>query len=117
MSQDLRIVLAAVLLLVIYAVAYWFIQEIIAFVTALLGGILVGVGIILLGLGTTAAVAVGGLVFLAGFVIQTVGYRNEKRRRVARAATATYYVASEPVVTESYEEAPPPPPEEEPGQY
>jgi hypothetical protein len=117
MSQDMRIVVAAVLLLVIYAVAYWFIQEIIAFVTALLGGLLVGVGIILLGLGTTAAVSVGGLVFLAGFVIQSVDYGREKRRRVARAAAATYYVASEPVVTESYEQAPPPPPEEEPGQY
>jgi len=129
MSQDLRIVLAAILLLVVYAIAYWFIQEIIAFVTALLGGILVGVGIILFSLGITAAVAVGGLVFLAGFIVQTVDYRNEKRQRIARArrATTTYYVVSEPVVSEPVvsepaeaeayppetEQPPPPPPEGE----
>jgi hypothetical protein len=76
---------------------------------------MVDVGIILLGLGTT--VAVGGLVFLAGFVIQSLDYRNEKRKRVARVPTTTYYVASEPAVSEPYEPAPPTPPLECPSQY
>ena len=114
MSQDLRIVLAAILLLVVYAISYWFIQVIIAFVTALLGGLLVGVGIFLLDLGINAALAVGGLVFLAGFVVQTVSYRREKRGRIVnaprRTTTTTYYVQSAPV-----QQAPPPP--EEQGQY
>ncbi len=115
-SQDVRVAAASIILLVAYAIAYWFIQEIIALVTALIGGILIGIGSYLLGLTPNTAIAIGALVFFLGFIIQTVDYRRDKKRRAAVRRTQVYYAQqqayappSQPVV-QSPELAPPPPP-------
>lgn len=105
-DQDMRIIVSAVVLIIAYALAYWFVQEIITLITALLGGILLGVGVYLVGMGAFAALALGALVFFVGFILQTVDYRKEKKRRAARATTQSYYV---------YEQRPPPPPPPPPG--
>jgi len=109
MNQDTRMIISIVLLLVIYVIAYWFIQEIIALVTAILGAILIGIGIYLMGFGTTLALAIGGLAFLAGFILQTIDYRRTRKRRATYAARQSYQS------TQVYYQPPPqpaPPPQQ-----
>ncbi len=109
MDLDARMIVSVIILLIVYAIAYWFIQEIIAFITALLGGILIGAGVYLVGLGATAALALGGLSFLAGFIIQTIDYHRSKKKPEVRTAQQTYYYTA-PVQTQPQPAPPPPPP-------
>lgn len=128
MSQDMRMAISVVILLAVYTVAYWFIQEIISFLTALIGGILLGIGVYLIFSDANLALGLGALLFILGFIFQTVDYYRSKRRQpVRRTVTAQQYYyqqqpayvaepqpAPEPVAPaepEVYEPPPPPPPE------
>jgi hypothetical protein len=106
-AGDSRVIGAIVAFIVIFAIAYYFIEELVGIITALIGGILVGVGAYLF-LGPNAvggvqtwvvAAGVGAVVFFAGAFVQTVKVRRQKRAKAAMAAPRAY--ASPP---------PPPPP-------
>src|SRR5437867_4820963 len=101
---DTRVIAAILVFLVVFALSYYFIEELICIITALIGGILVGVGaFLLLGPGTAGGVATwivaaaaGGVIFLLGAFVQTRRVRRQKRIAAA--------VSTPPAV------APPPPP-------
>src|SRR5947209_19724521 len=103
-AGDSRVIAAIVAFLIVFGISYYFIEALIGVITAIIGGILVGAGAYLfLGPDTVggiktwiAAVAVGGVIFFAGAVFQTMQVRRKKRVAAAMAAP--------PVV------APPPPP-------
>ncbi len=96
-QMDNRLVAAILVLIVVFGISYYFIDDIIGIVTAAIGGLLLALGLYLLlgpGSGTTAALAGLGL-FALGAIVQTAAIRRKKQARVAaRAAPA----------------APPPPP-------
>jgi len=103
-AGDSRVIAAIVAFLIVFGISYYFIEELIGIITAIIGGILVGVGAYLfLGPDTVggirtwiAAAAVGGVIFFAGAAFQTMQVRRKKRSVAAIAAPTVY--------------APPPPP-------
>lgn len=105
---DSRVIGAVVAFIVVFAIAYYFIEELIGIITALIGGILVGAGAFLfLGTGTPggvpswiAAVGAGAAIFFLGAFFQTMKVRRQKRMKAAMAAPRV--VATPP---------PPPPPQ------
>jgi len=99
---DTRVVGAIVALFVVFAISYYFIEEILGIITAIIGGILLGLGMYLL-LGPGSGYIAGGAavaVFLAGAVSQSVKIRRQKRTAAATAAPVAY----------PYPPPPPPPP-------
>ncbi len=106
-AGDSRVIAAIVAFLVVFAIAYYFIEELIGIITALIGGILVGAGAYLFlgpnpvgGVQTwIVAISVGAVVFFLGAFMQTMKVRRQKRAKATMAAPRVY--ASPP---------PPPPP-------
>ena len=106
-AGDSRVIAAIVAFLVVFAIAYYFIEELIGIITALIGGILVGAGAYLFlgpnpvgGVQTwMVAIAAGAVVFFLGAFMQTMKVRRQKRAKATMAAPRAY--ASPP---------PPPPP-------
>jgi hypothetical protein len=91
---------ALVVLVVVFGVAFYFIDDLIGIITAAIGGLLLGAGIYLLGQGTTLAAAAGIGAFILGAILQTSAI-NRKKRAKAAAHQATAAPAYYP---------PPPPP-------
>lgn len=96
---DTPLVIALLVLLAVFAIAYYYIDDLIGIVTAAIGGLLIAAGLYLLtqpNPATLLAAAAGLGAFLLGAWVQTTAIR---RKREAKAAAAAY--ASPP---------PPPPP-------
>ena len=135
-AQDLAVIVAILVLLVVFAIAYYFVEELIGIVTALVGGALVGIGAYLAGASqgvvpaamAMPAIAVAGIVFLLGAILQTLAIRRAKkgaawrfrRRKAAAAPPARVAQAppppaptriSTPSAPQDPERPPPPPPE------
>jgi hypothetical protein len=85
------LVAALVVLVAVFGISYYFIDDIIGIVTAAIGGLLLALGLFLLGTETIIAGLAGFGVFGLGALVQTAAI---KRKRAARAGVA----------------APPPPP-------
>lgn len=102
---DARMIAAIVALLIVFAISYYFIEELIGFITALIGGLLLGLGAwIILGTGTGLIAGGAGLaVFVIGAILQTMKTRRQKRVAAAVAAPP-------PSPAYQYPQAPPPPP-------
>ena len=84
---DPPLIAALLVLVAVFAIAYYFIDDIIGIVTAAIGGMLLALGLIFLGQDVRIAGVAGLGVFLLGAFIQTSAI---KRKRLARArATAT----------------------------
>lgn len=84
---DPPLIAALLVLVAVFAIAYYFIDDIIGIVTAAIGGLLLALGLIFLGQDVRIAGVAGLGVFLLGAFIQTSAI---KRKRLARArATAT----------------------------
>ncbi len=101
-AQSPAVIAAILVLVAIFAIAYYFVEELIGLVTALVGGFLLGAGVFLITGDGLSAIGAAAVVFLLGAILQTLAIRRAKkggslRRRRARAA------AMAPV-------APPPPP-------
>jgi hypothetical protein len=91
-QMDAALVGALLVLIVVFAISYYFIDDIIGIVTAAIGGLLLAVGLYILDAGTVTAALAGLGVFILGAFVQTAAI---KRKRQARAGVAA---------------APPPPP-------
>ncbi|TLZ50820.1 MAG: hypothetical protein E6K18_06445 [Methanobacteriota archaeon] len=97
-ARDTPVIVAILVLVLVFAIAYYFVEELIGVVTALVGGALLGVGIFLATGSGTYALGGGAGVFLAGSILQTMAIRAAKkgsvwrlrRARAARAAPAPY---------------------------
>lgn len=90
-AQDPAVIAAILVLLVVFAIAYYFVEELIGVVTALVGGFLLGIGAFLATGNGGLALGGGAVVFLVGAIVQTLAIRTAKkggvwRLRRARAA-------------------------------
>lgn len=95
---DTPLIVALLALIVVFGIAYYYIDDIIGIVTAAIGGLLLALGLYLLqgpGSGTTSALAGLG-VFVLGAIVQTSAIRRRKQARAYAAA--------------AYPPPPPPPP-------
>ncbi len=104
---DVRIVVAIVAFFIVFALSYYFVEELIAIITSIIGGLLVALGVyILLGMGTSLIAGAAGLgVFIIGAIWQTIKLRRQKRIAKAMAAPQAAYAYPPP-----QQQAPPPPP-------
>jgi len=92
---DTPLIAAILVLIVVFGISYYYIDDIIGIITAAIGGLLLALGLYLLSVVSTLTAALAGLgVFALGAFMQTAAIR---RKRQAHAATATAA-------------APPPPP-------
>ncbi|OGS62234.1 MAG: hypothetical protein A3K59_10675 [Euryarchaeota archaeon RBG_19FT_COMBO_69_17] len=96
---DMPLVAALLVLLVVFALAYYYIDDLIGVITAAIGGLLLALGIYLLGVTTNVVAALAGLgAFVLGAYVQTKAIR---RKRAMRAMAQPPAAAPTP---------PPPPP-------
>src|SRR6059058_697975 len=86
-QMDPPLVGAILVLIVVFGISYYFIDDIIGIITAAIGGLLLALGLYLLQVVPTTTAALAGLgVFVLGAFMQTSAIR---RKRHARAAAAT----------------------------
>ena len=76
------------MLIVVFGISYYFIDDIIGIITAAIGGLLLALGLFLLGVATITAALAGLGVFALGAFVQTSTIRRRKRAR-AYAAPAS----------------------------
>jgi hypothetical protein len=76
---DSKLVVAFIILVIVFSVSYYFIEEVIGIVTALIGGILIGVGIWLVTADSGFGLLMGGLAFVGGALVQTFAVRKYDR--------------------------------------
>lgn len=79
LQLDMRIIIAFIVLVIVFAIAYYFIEELIGIITALIGGILMGIAIWLLTGDAGLGLLLGGLSFLGGALVQTFAIRKYDR--------------------------------------
>src|SRR5437870_11188169 len=86
-QMDPPLVGAILVLIVVFGISYYFIDDLIGIITAAIGGLLLALGLYLLQVVPTTTAALAGLgVFVLGAFMQTSAIR---RKRQARAAAAT----------------------------
>src|SRR5881396_2185090 len=86
---DTPLIAAILVLVVVFGVSYYFIDDLIGIITAAIGGLLLAGGLYLLrgpGSGLTSALAGLG-VFVLGAIVQTSAIRRRKQARAAASAT------------------------------
>ncbi len=81
---DSKLVVAFIVLVIVFAISYYFIEEMIGVITALIGGILIGVGLWLLTGDANFGLLMGGLAFLGGALVQTYAIRKDGRHGYPR---------------------------------
>ena len=117
-AQDTPVIVAILVLLVVFSLAYYFVEEVIGIVTSIVGGFLLGVGVFLATSDTTLALGLGVLVVLVGSIMQTLAIRAAKkgsvwrlrRARVAQVAPAPYPYVPPPTPPPAAAPPPSPPP-------
>jgi len=115
MAQDAPVLVAILVLLIVFALAYYFVEELIGVVTSLVGAFLLGAGVFLLTGSVSAAIGAAALVFLVGVVVQTLAVRAAKkggawRLRRRRAQAVAQAPPARPTVYAPPPSPPPPPP-------
>jgi len=85
---DTPLIAAILVLIVVFGISYYFIDDIIGIITAAIGGLLLALGLFLLGVATITAPLAGLGVFALGAFVQTSTIRRRKRAR-AYAAPAS----------------------------
>jgi hypothetical protein len=100
---DIRTIAAVIAFFVVFALSYYFIDELIAIITSIIGGLLVALGTyIVLGTGNGLVAGLAGVaVFVIGAAWQTIKLRRQKRTATVMAAPQAAY---------AYPPPPPPPP-------
>jgi hypothetical protein len=84
---DSALIGALLVLIVVFGISYYFIDDIIGIVTAAIGGLLLALGLYLLNAGTLTAGLAGLGVFLLGALVQTATIKKKQRARTRAAAT------------------------------
>ena len=78
---DTPLIAAILVLIVVFGISYYFIDDIIGIITAAIGGLLLALGLFLLGVATITAALAGLGVFALGAFVQTSAIRRRKRAR------------------------------------
>jgi hypothetical protein len=91
-TADPQVIGAIVAFIVVFAVSYYFIEELLGLVTAIIGGILVAIGMyIVRGIGSGLVSGLVGLgVFLVGLTVQEMKVRRQKRAKAVMANPQAY---------------------------
>src|SRR5207253_8045368 len=84
---DSPLIGALLVLIVVFGISYYFIDDIIGIITAAIGGLLLALGLYLLNAGTLTAGLAGLGVFLLGALVQTATIKKKQRARTRAAAT------------------------------
>jgi len=84
---DSALIGALLVLIVVFGISYYFIDDIIGIITAAIGGLLLALGLYLLSAGTLTAGLAGLGVFLLGALVQTATIKKRQRARTRAAAT------------------------------
>ena len=122
-AQETPVIVAILVLLIVFAIAYYLVEELIGIVTSLVGGFLLGAGVFLVTGNVNAALAAGAIVFLVGAVLQTLAVRAAKkgaawrlRRRRSQPGQPTIptYIPPPPSPTPPPQGSPTPNPESTP---
>ncbi len=101
-QMDTPLIAAILVMVVVFALAFYYIDDIIGIVTAAIGGLLLAAGLYLLGTATILAGVAGIGAFILGAVVQTTAInRKRKAKEMAKAYAAQPYAPPPP---------PPPPP-------
>jgi len=87
---DMNLVIALLVLVVVFGLAYYFIDDLIGIITAAIGGLLLAAGLLLLGMGTLLAGLAGMGAFVLGAIIQTAAIRRKRQARAAPAPAPAY---------------------------
>ncbi len=98
---DAPLIGALLVLVVVFGLAFYFIDDLIGIITAAIGGLLLAAGIYLLSYATTLAAAAGIGAFVLGAILQTSVINRKRRAKAAAQHAATAPAAYYP---------PPPPP-------
>ena len=85
-TLDAPLVASLLVLLVVFALAYYFIDDLIGIITAAIGGLLLGAGLYILNVQTLTAALAGVGVFLLGAFVQTSKIRRKRQMKAAMAA-------------------------------
>lgn len=75
------IVGGAVVLAIIFAISYYFIEEVVSVATALIGGVVAGIGCFFLGADAGFCIGIGLLFFVCGALVQIFALRRYPMRR------------------------------------
>ncbi len=78
---DTPLIAAILVLIVVFGISYYFIDDIIGIITAAIGGLLLALGLFLLGIPTITAALAGLGAFALGAFVQTSAIRRRKRAR------------------------------------
>ena len=79
-AQDTPVIVSILVLLIVFAIAYYLVEELIGVVTALVGGFLLGAGVFLVTDGdVTMSLAMATIVFLVGGTLQSLAIRAAKK--------------------------------------
>src|SRR5438132_51155 len=89
-SPEIRDLIAAILvLIVVFGISYYYIDDIIGIITAAIGGLLLALGLYLLQVVATTTAALAGLgVFALGAFMQTAAIRRKRQAHAAKAIAA-----------------------------
>ncbi|HLQ42256.1 MAG TPA: hypothetical protein VK189_05320 [Thermoplasmata archaeon] len=86
---DAPLIAAILVLIVVFGISYYYIDDIIGIITAAIGGLLLALGLYLLQVSTITAALAGLGVFALGAFMQTAALRRKRRARAATAAAAS----------------------------
>src|SRR3972149_2405204 len=82
-AQDSHVLVALLVMVLVFAVIYYFIDELMVAITALIGGVLAGAGVFLMTQNAVYGGAALGAVFLLGAPIQYAFAKRRERRTEA----------------------------------
>ncbi|HEY5606386.1 MAG TPA: hypothetical protein VIL45_07710 [Thermoplasmata archaeon] len=87
--MDTPLVVALLVLVVVFGIAYYFIDNLIGIITAAIGGLLLAGGLYLFGIATAVAALAGIGAFAIGAYVQTSAIRRRRQARAMAAAAAS----------------------------
>jgi MFS family permease len=100
-SLDPPLIAALLVLVIVFGIAYYFIDDLIGIITAAIGGLLLAAGLYILNAGVAVAAAAGIGGFILGAIVQTRAINRKRQIREQQKAMAQ---------AAAYPPAPPPPP-------
>ncbi len=103
-TLDLPLIAALLVVIVVFGVSYYFIDDLIGIITAAIGGLLLAAGLYVLSLPTILAAVAGVGLFVLGAVVQTQAINRKRRLREEQRAMEHAQAQG------AYAYPPPPPP-------
>ncbi len=102
-TLDPALIVALLVVVVVFGISYYFIDDLIGIITAAIGGLLLAAGLYILNVGTLTAAGAGIGIFVLGAFVQMRAINRKRRIAAEQRAMAQGQVAA-------YPPPPPPPP-------